>query len=347
MKLAVLPVRAAYFAPDVQVAPLTRAALGFFALALAVLAQPQAQAQSAPAPAPAPAPVTVTGPAPAAAPQPPTLQKIRATGVITLAHPARAIPFSYYDANEKPVGYSLELCERVVEAIKRDLKMPALRTEYLAARTAAERIPNLLSGKADLECGNTTNTAARRKLVAFTVTHYFAGGRLLVPATSGVQRLGDLRSKTIAVNKGSTHASNLNAAIDKGILAARLIESKDAAEGFALLEKGSANAYLHDDIVLASLRANSASPKDWILVGDFLSVEPLAIMMRRDDPEFKKLVDVTLSRLMIDGQIRDIWRRWFESPIPPNGVNLGIVMNPMMRDQIRFPSDKVGDEIGG
>lgn len=347
MKPAVLPARAASSTPAVKIAPLTRAALAFCALGLAVLVQPQALAQRASSPAPAAAPAAAPpANAPPPAPQPPTLQKIRATGVITLAHREGSIPFSYLDANKRPVGYALELCERVVEAIKRELKMPGLRTEYLMV-SAAQRIPNLVEGQADLECGNTTNTAARRKQVAFTVTHFFAGGRFLVPANAGVKRLADLRGKAIVVNKGSTHATFLSTTIEKGTFEARLIEAKDSAEAFEMLAKGTVAGYLHDDVVLASLRANSPSPKDWAVVGEFTSVEPLAIMMRRDDPEFKKLVDVTLSRVMIDGQIRDIWRRWFESPIPPNGVNLGIVMNPMMRDQIRFPSDKVGDEIGG
>jgi ABC-type amino acid transport substrate-binding protein len=303
-----------------------------------------AHAQTSPAAAPPFSATAVASPSPA--PQPPTLQKIRSTGVVTLAHRESSIPFSYLDANRRPVGYAIELCERVVEAIRRELRMPNLRTEYVMV-TAAQRIPSLLEGKADLECGNTTNTAARRKQVAFSVTHYFAGGRLLVRADSGVQRLADLLRRTIVVNKGSTHATNLNAAIDIGIFSARLIEAADATEAMAALQNGTANAYLHDDIVLASLRANTMSPRDWAVVGEFTSVEPLAVMMRRDDPEFKRLVDITLTHVMIDGQIRDIWRRWFESPIPPNGVNLNVAMNALMRDQVRFPTDKVGDEIGG
>lgn len=308
-----------------------RASLGLCAAVLAVTVQ----AQTAP-----------TGASPPLTSQSPTLQKIRATGVITLAHRESSIPFSYLDANKRPVGYALELCERVVEAIRRELRMPGLRTEYLMV-TAAQRIPALLEGKADLECGNTTNTATRRQQVAFSVTHFFAGGRLLVRADAGVQRLADLLGRTIVVNKGSTHANNLKTAINKGTFSARLIEAGDATEAMAALQSGTANAYLHDDIVLASLRANAASPRDWAVVGEFTSVEPLAVMMRRDDPEFKRLVDITLTRVMIDGQIRDIWRRWFESPIPPSGVNLGVSMNALMRDQIRFPTDKVGDEIGG
>lgn len=283
---------------------------------------------------------------PAAKPQIPTLQKVRQSGVIVLAHRESSIPFSYLDASKQPVGYAVDLCLRVVEAIRREYRLPSLGVQYLPV-TAAERIPKLLSGEADLECGNTTNTAARRKQVAFSVTHYFAGGRLLVPSNAGVRRLSDLRGKSIVVNKGSTHASYLTQLTERQLFSAQIIEAKDAAEAFAMLEKGTANAYLHDDIVLYSLRANSAKPDAWALVGEFTTVEPLAIMLRRDDPEFKKLVDITLSRLMIDNQIIDLWRRWFESPIPPNKVVLGVPMNALMRDQIRFPSDKVGDEPGG
>lgn len=282
----------------------------------------------------------------APAPQPPTLQKIRSTGVITIAHREGSVPFSYLDGDRHPVGYAVELCQRVAQAIRSEYKLPSLRVQYLQV-TAAERIPALLSGKADLECGNTTNTAARRKQVTFSVTHFFDGGRLLVAADSGMQRLSDLRGKAIVVNKGSTHASFLSRQIERGLFAARIVEAKDASEAFALLEKGEVQAYLHDGMVLSGLRANARQPAAWALVGEYTTVEPLAVMLRKDDPEFKRIVDVTISRLMIDGEIRSIWRRWFEAPIPPNNINLNVPMNALMRDQIRFPSDKVGDELGG
>lgn len=314
-------------------------ALGLLLAAGAVMAQ---AAPPAAAPAPAPAPAA----APAPEPQPPTLQKIRATGVITLAHRESSVPFSYLDANKQPTGYAMELCQRVVQAIRNEYKLPGLRVQYLPV-SAAERIPALLSGKADLECGNTTNTAARRKQVAFTMTHFFDGGRLLVQTRSGIQRLSDLRNKTIVVNKGNTHAAYLQRQIERGLFAARVLEVKDAAEAFAALQKGDAQAYLHDGMVLASLRAAASDPGQWSVVGELTTVEPLSIMLRKDDPEFKRIVDVTLSRVMIDGEIRSIWRRWFESPIAPNGVNLNVPMNALMRDQVRFPTDKVGDELGG
>ncbi len=212
---------------------------------------------------------------------PPTLQKVRDTGVITLAHRESSI---------------------------RDLKLPGLRVEYLAV-TPAQRIPSIVDGKADLECGNTTNTAARRKQAAFTVTHYFAGGRLLVRADAGIRRLAEMRGKTIVVNAGSTHAAFVARAQEKGLFSGRVVEAKDADAAFAELEAGRADAYLHDDIVLFALRANSKEPRQWEVVGEFTTVEPLAIMLRRDDPEFKKFVDLVL--------------------------------------QFVFPTDKVGDEIGG
>jgi len=276
----------------------------------------------------------------------PTLQKVRDTGVITLAHRESSIPFSYLDEKRRPIGYALDLCLRVVEALRRELKLPGLRVEYLPV-TPAQRVPSIADGKADLECGNTTNTAARRKQAAFTVTHYFAGGRLLVRSNAGIQRLSDMRGKTIVANAGSTHSAFLARALEKGLFSARVIEAKDADAAFADLESGRADAYLHDDIVLFALRANSKDPKSWEVVGEFTTVEPLAIMLWRDDPDFKKFVDLVLSRAMVDGDVATIYRKWFLAPIPPKGVTLGIQVSPLLREQFTFPTDKVGDEIGG
>lgn len=285
--------------------------------------------------------------APAAAPPPPTLAKIRDAGVVTLAHREASIPFSYLDQNKRPIGYAMDLCMRVVEALRRDLKMPSLRAEYLAV-TAANRIAAIKDGKADLECGSTTNNAARRRDVAFTVTHYFAGAKLLVRTDSGITRLTDLRGKTVVSTRGTSPLAALRAAEEKGIIGgARILEGKDHDEAFAMLERGDAHAFAMDDILLYSFRANAKEPKLWSVVGEFISVEPLAIMLRRDDPEFKKYVDTVLSRAMIDGDVKALYNKWFLSPIPPKGVNLGIPLSPLMRDQLNFPSDKVGDQLGG
>jgi glutamate/aspartate transport system substrate-binding protein len=284
--------------------------------------------------------------APAAAP-PPTLAKIRDSGAITVAHREASIPFSYLDQNKRPVGYAMDLCMRVVEALRRDLKMPSLRVDLLSV-TPATRIAAIKEGKADLECGSTTNNAARRKEVAFTVTHYYAGAKLLTRVDSGIGRLSDLRGKSVVSTRGTTPLAALRDAEQKGVIGgARILEAKDHDEAFAMLERGEAQAFAMDDILLYSLRATSKDPKQWAVVGEFMTVEPLAIMLRKDDPEFKRFVDTVLSRAMIDGEVRYFYGKWFLSPIPPKGVNLGIPLSPLMRDQLSFPTDKVGDQLGG
>lgn len=311
---------------------MSRTVVALLASGLLALAPIPAGAQSPPAPTPPP--------------QPPTLQKVRDTGVITLAHRESSSPFSFFDQNKRPVGYALDLCMKVVEGLRRELKLPGLRVEYLAV-SAAQRIPSIVDGKADLECGNTTNTAARRKQVAFTVTHYFAGGRLLVRSDAKIKRLSDIGSRTVVVNAGSTHAQYLDTALAKGLFKGRKLEVKDSDAAFAELDAGRAAAYLHDDIVLFALRANTKEPQQWDVVGEFTTVEPLAIMLRRNDPDFKKFVDLVLSRAMVDGEVNTAYRRWFLNPIPPRGITLGIPVSPLLREQFTFPTDKVGDEVGG
>jgi glutamate/aspartate transport system substrate-binding protein len=180
------------------------------------------------------------------------------------------------------------------------------------------------------------------------VTHYFAGAKLLTRGDSSISRLADLRGRAVVSTRGTTPLAALRAAEEKGVIGgARIVEAKDHDEAFAILERGEADAFAMDDILLYSLRATSKDPQRWAVVGEFITVEPLAIMLRRDDPEFKKYVDTVLSRAMIDGEVRNLYAKWFLSPIPPKGVNLGIPLSPLMRDQLTFPSDKVGDQLGG
>jgi glutamate/aspartate transport system substrate-binding protein len=282
-----------------------------------------------------------------AAAQPATMAKVRESGVITLAHREASIPFSYLDQNKRPIGYAMDLCMRVVDALRRDLKLPNLRVELLSV-TAATRIGAIKEGKADLECGSTTNNASRRKDVAFTVTHYYAGAKLLTRTDSGITRLPDLRGRSVVSTRGTSPLAALRAAEEKGIITGtRIVEAKDHDEAFAMLERGDVQAFAMDDILLYSFRATSKDPKLWAVVGEFISVEPLAIMLRRDDPEFKKYVDTVLSRAMIDGDVRTLYNKWFLGPIPPKGISLGIPLSPLMRDQLSFPTDKVGDQLGG
>lgn len=329
-------------------------ALRLLVLLFTSLAAGPVLAQAAPAALPTPAtksseaakPAEAPKPAEPVKPVPPTLQRVRDTGVLLIAHREASIPFSYLDADKKPVGYALELCLKVAEALRRDLKLPSLRVEFVPV-SSANRIAAIAQGKADLECGSTTNNAARRKEVAFAPAHYFAGARLLVSGNSGIKRLSDLRGKRIVATKGTTIATALKSAAEKGIVSANIVEAKDHDEAFAMLEKGAVEAFAMDDILLYSQRANAKDPARWEVVGEFISVEPLAIMLRKGDPEFKRYVDSVISRAMIDGEVRKLYSRWFLSPIPPKGVNLGIPMSPLLREQMLFPTDKVGDELGG
>jgi glutamate/aspartate transport system substrate-binding protein len=271
-----------------------------------------------------------------------TLDKVRSNGYITIAYRESSVPFSYLDQNKKPIGYAIDLCTRLVDAIKLQLKMPKLDTRYVAV-TPATRIGMISDGSADLECGSTTNNVERRKQVAFTIPHYIAGSRILARSDSNIKSIDDLAHHTIVTTKGTTTVKILEAAEQARGLTFNLIEGKDHAESMSLVESGKADAFVMDDVILYSLRAISKNPKATAIVGDFLSVEPYAIMMRKDDPDLKKLVDSTMARIITDFEINRLYDKWFQSPIPPSGVNLELPMNHLLRDSFKFPSDAVGD----
>lgn len=271
-----------------------------------------------------------------------TLDKVRANGYITIAYRESSIPFSYLDANQRPIGYAIDLCSRIVDAVKVQLRMPKLETRYVPV-TAQTRIGAITEGTADLECGSTTNNVERRKQVAFTIPHYISGSRILVRSDSNIKGIDDLKGRTVVTTVGTTTVKLLAAADQARALHYKLIEGKDHAESFAMVEEGKADAFVMDDVLLYSLRATSKNPKATAIVGDFLSVEPYAIMLKRDDPEFKKLVDSTMARLILDYDANRLYTRWFQGPIPPSGVNLDLPMNALLRDSFKFPSDAVGD----
>lgn len=271
-----------------------------------------------------------------------TLAHVRDTGTITLAYRESSIPFSYVDGSGQPLGYAIDLCLRVVDAVKADLKLPTLQVKWMPV-TPATRIDAITSGKADLECGSTTNNAERRKTVAFTIPHYIAGSRILVRANSPIANLDDLRGKTVVTTKGTTTATLLHAADQSQSLNLHLIEAKDHAESFSFVESGRADAFVMDDVLLYSLRATSKDPRSTKIVGDFLTVEPYAIMLRRGDPEFKALVDATIGHIITDFEIDKLYAKWFLAPIPPQNTNLNLPMNHLLRDSFKFPSDAVGD----
>lgn len=273
------------------------------------------------------------------------LEKIRASGEIVLAHRDASIPFSYLDADKQPVGYSMDLCLKIVEAVRRELKLPQLAVRYLPV-TSASRIPAIAEGKASLECGSTTNNAERRKRVDYTIAHFISAARLLVRTGSGVERLEDLAGKTAVSTRGTTNIKLLQGANDERLLKMKILEAADHAEAFAMVGTGKADAFAMDDVLLFGLRANAPKPQDFQVVGKPMSIEPYAIMLPKGDAAFKKVVDAEMRRIIFSGEIHPIYQRWFTQPIPPRGINLELPMSYMLKESFRFPSDKVGD-LGG
>ncbi|MGL4574082.1 MAG: amino acid ABC transporter substrate-binding protein [Burkholderiaceae bacterium] len=279
----------------------------------------------------APAPAT-----PATAPAS-TIDRISSTNTIRVGHREAAIPFSFIDpATKKPIGYAIDLCMRVIDSVKKELKLPRLKIEYVQL-AAAERLPALLDGRVDLECGNTTNTKARREQVAFTVPHFLTGAKMLTKTATGIDTMTELEGKQVAVAKGTT-AEGLIAAYNAAARSPiQLLLVKDNAEAFAAVKDNKASAWMTDDILLFSYRANSDKPADWTLNPRLLSVEPLAIAMRKDPP-WQKLVDTAMSHLIIDGEINAIYNKWFMQPTPPKSVTLNVPMSQVLRASFLAPS---------
>lgn len=271
-----------------------------------------------------------------------TLTKIRETQTIIIANREASLPFSYLDENRKPVGYAIDLCLKIADAIGRELKLPHLNVVYLTV-SPSNRIPAIVEGKADLECGSTTNNVERRKQVAFTIPHFVTGARMLVRVDSGIKNWTDLRNRRVVTTKGTTTVQLLNDRDKVRSLNLKLLEGRDHDESFSMVEKKAAEAFAMDDVLLYGLRANAKNPADFEIVGDFLSTEPYAIMMRKDDPAFKSLVDREMSRLVTFGEMARLYDKWFLGPVPPKGLILNMPMGYLLRDLMHYPTDKVAD----
>lgn len=266
-----------------------------------------------------------------------TLQRIARTGTVVLGHRESSIPFSYLDDAKRPLGYSIDLCKRIVAAIGKQLGREA-KVEYKPV-TSANRLDAVAQGEVDLECGSTTNNAERRTRVAFTVPHFITATRFMVSTPSTIARHADLHRAIVVTTRGTT-AEKLFKELHMG---SRLEIAPDHAAAFSMLESGKAEAFMMDDILLASLRAGAKAPERYRILDESYRVEALAIMLARDDGEFKVLVDNEMKRLISSGEAGNLYRKWFEQPIPPHGINLRWPMGRLLSNSFRFPSDWAPD----
>ena len=266
-----------------------------------------------------------------------TLKKVKDSGSITIGHRDASVPFSYYDDKQQPIGYAMDLCHRIVDAVKAELKMSSLKTNYQLV-TSANRIPLMANGTIDLECGSTTNNVARQEQVWFTMTHFVTANRWVFKRSANLNKLSDLKGKTIVSTAGTTNIkgmTELNAAQNLGM---NIISANGHAEAFQMVETGRAVAFAMDDILLASLAASSRNPKEYAISAEATSVEPYGIMLRKDDKAFKAVVDRAMTQIYKSGQINAIYSKWFEKPVPPKNINLALPMSPAFKKVVANPT---------
>lgn len=288
-----------------------------FAIALSALALGGAQAQE------------LTG----------TLKKIKETGQITIGYRDASVPFSYLDNDQKPIGYAFEICQKIAEAVKTNLKLTTLEVK-LNPVTSATRIPLIANGTVDLECGSTTNNADRQKQVAFTNTHFLTATRYVAKKSANLKTIEDLKGKTVVSTSGTTNIRQINEANTARSLGLTILPAKDHAEAFLMVETGRAVAFVMDDVLLASLAASSKEPTAYAISTEALSKpEPYGIMLRKDDAPFKAVVDEATAKLYKSAEGKALYEKWFTKPIPPRGINLMLPMSEAMVKTFANPSD--------
>lgn len=267
------------------------------------------------------------------------LERVASGGKLVIAHREMAVPFSYVD-NGKPIGYAMDLCQRLADVVRKKTGMKDMQVEYLMV-TPATRIEAIESGKADLECGSTTNNAERRQKVAFTVPHFITGARMLVKASSPIERIEDLEGKKLVSTKGTTPLKAAQQANRERMLHINVLEAAEHTKGVEMVESGEADAFVMDDVLLYGLAAGRSDPKALKVVGRFFTTEPLAIMLSKKDPEFKKLVDDEMKRLITSREIYPIYDKWFARPIPPTNRALNLPVSYLLRDFWKYPTNQV------
>lgn len=268
-----------------------------------------------------------------------TLKKIHDTGSITLGYRESSVPFSYINSDGKPVGYAFTVCKRVADAVQKELGLKSLDIKYQAV-TSANRIPLIQNGTVDIECGSTTNSLKRQKEAAFSMSYFGIQVTAAVWKSSGITKLEDLNGKTIALTSGTTAVALVKDFEKKNGLHFRYLMTKEFSDSMKLVANKRADAFIIDDVLLAGQIATLPNPEDFTIVDAALSVEPYGAMFRKDDPQFKAVVDATVTSMISSGELADLYKKWFESPIPPKNSNLNFKMNSFTKELFEHPSDK-------
>jgi glutamate/aspartate transport system substrate-binding protein len=268
-----------------------------------------------------------------------TLKKVKESGVITIGHRDSSIPLSYLDDKLQPVGFSIGLCKHVVDAVKAKLGLPNLTVKYNPV-TSATRLPLVANGTVDIECGSTANMTSRQIQVGFSYTFFVPQFKWITRANNQIKDADDLRGKTVAVTAGTNTALFVNKMNNEGKLGMTIMQGKDHAESFLLVETSRASAWMEDDILIAGFRANAKTPADFRLLDKSYPSDPYALMIRKDDQQFKTLVDETLAALMRSGEFEKLYTQWFERPIPPRAINIQLPMSDALRRAVKEPNDK-------
>ena len=267
-----------------------------------------------------------------------TLKKIKDTGAITIGYRETSVPFSYLDADNKPVGFAMDICAKIVDAVKKELKDDKIQTKYVAV-TSSTRIPLIANGTVDLECGSTTNNAERQKQVSYTNSHFLSESKYVTKKSSNIKSIADLKGKTVISTAGTTNIKQANERNTAESLGMTILTAKDHAEAFLNVETDRAVAFIMDDILLASFVANSKDPSLYVISTDsFSKAEPYGIMLPKGDTAFKKVADdVTSALYKSEGPA--LYAKWFEKPIPPKNINLNLPLSPAMKKQLESPID--------
>lgn len=271
----------------------------------------------------------------------PTLDNIRSKRAITIGYREASIPFSYLGADQKPVGFSLDLCAHVVDRLKSDLATPDLQTKLMPVNSS-NRIPLIQNGTIDLECGGTASSKQRLEQVAFSVSTFASQTAWLAKAASGFKTPKDLKGKTVVVTQGSDALGIAKGISQDDDLNLTIAQAKDHAESLLLLTTGRAAAWVEADILLAGMKADYSKPADLIfLKANYGTIYYYGLMFSKDDPDFKKMVDDVLSKLMASGEFTKIYDKWFMAAIPPKMINLNFPMTDALKERVAHPSDVV------